>query len=74
MTGDGPAGAAPDGVPPLDSVRTPRPRRRRRAVRPGAGGDEPSGTPVDEGHSAWGEVAQDSDGWLRDQRPPHHGD
>jgi hypothetical protein len=29
--------------------------------------------PFDETDAAWGEYPQDSDDWLRQQRPPHHG-
>ena len=52
-----------------------RRRGNRRAVSPGTGG--PAGllpvTAKEDDPRAWGDRAEDSESWLREQRPPHWG-
>ena len=52
-----------------------RRRGNRRAVSPGSGG--PAGllpvTAKEDDPRAWGDSTEDSESWLREQRPPHWG-
>jgi hypothetical protein len=57
VAGDGEAGGA-----------APKPARRPAVEQPNI-----PVVPFDETDAAWGEYPQDSDDWLRQQRPPHHG-
>ncbi|WP_313771085.1 hypothetical protein [Arthrobacter zhaoxinii] len=58
-----------------EAPRSPRRRGNRRAVSPGsvgAAGLLPV-TAKEDDPRVWGDSLEDSDSWLREQRPPHWG-
>ncbi|WP_331460762.1 hypothetical protein [Arthrobacter sp. zg-Y769] len=69
-----PAGAPEQGTP-AGAPRGGRRRGNRRAVSSGAGGQ--AGllpvTAKEDDPRAWGDSPEDTDSWLREQRPPHWG-
>ncbi|WP_308206293.1 hypothetical protein [Arthrobacter zhaoxinii] len=73
--GSTPEGAAPDNDSPDTGPRSPRRRGNRRAVSAGpvgAAGLLPV-TAKEDDPRVWGDSLEDSDSWLREQRPPHWG-
>ncbi|WP_370646371.1 hypothetical protein [Arthrobacter sp. zg-Y238] len=72
---DGSTHGTPDGGTTHGPTHGTRRRGNRRAVSPGTGG--PAGLlPIiakEDDPRAWGDSTEDSESWLREQRPPHWG-
>jgi hypothetical protein len=64
--------AAPENGPAAGNAEAEKPRPSPSPAETDRRPNIPD-VPFDETDAAWGEYPQDSDDWLRQQRPPHHG-